>query len=60
MVLSLFLWHFENQKIEKLTVENSNISEQIDRETIIKDLIFETGKQLEKAVIKAVRGFSIR
>lgn len=43
-----------NQKIENLTSENNNISEQIYKETIIKDLIFETGKPLERAVIKAL------
>lgn len=43
-----------NQKIEKLTSENNNIIAQINKEIIIKDLIFETGKQLEKAVIKAL------
>ncbi|MCF2496598.1 hypothetical protein [Dyadobacter chenhuakuii] len=43
-----------NQKIEKLSKANTEFSEKIEEETRIKDLLYETGKPLEKAVLTAL------
>ncbi len=43
-----------NDKINKLTDENSALKQKIEDETLIKNLVYETGKPLEKAVIKAL------
>jgi hypothetical protein len=44
-----------NKKIEKITLENENLKTNLEKENILKGLLFEQGKPLEGAVIKALK-----
>lgn len=43
-----------NQRIDQLNKENESLRTKIEEETIIKGLLYETGKPLESSVIKAL------